>query len=229
MTNRITISFSGGKDCTLGLYRILQSNNWEVDSLLTTITEGYHRTSIHGVREVLLEQQAKSLGIPLRKVFIPKNCSIKEYEKIMKDANRKLMEDGVTHIMFGDIHLKDIKEYRENSLKDTSLQPVFPLWNENPYDLIEEFLQLGFQAVLSCVDSTQLDPSFVGKKLNQTFLTELPANVDPCGENGEFHTFVYNGPLFRESIPFTISAEKTITKDVYTKEDRFHFVDLLPN
>lgn len=228
MKNRIVVSYSGGKDSTLALYRLIQSGEWEIDSLLTTVTENVERTSIHGVRQTLLDEQAQSIGIPVRKIHIPEKCTNETYENIMGDAVNQMVQDGVTHMMFGDIHLKDVKEYREKMLKDTPLQPVFPLWGEEPKHLIDEFISLGFKTIVTCVDSQQLDPSFVGRVINQTFLNELPENVDVCGENGEYHSFVFNGPIFQKQIDFEIAKTKTVRKDIYTNEDRFYFVDLLP-
>ncbi|MBB6453255.1 uncharacterized protein (TIGR00290 family) [Salirhabdus euzebyi] len=229
MKNKIVVSFSGGKDSTLALHRLVQSGEWDINSLLTTITEDFKRTSIHGVRETLLDKQAEVLGIPLRKVYIPKVCSNEKYEKIMSAVIEEMVENGVTHMMFGDIHLQDVKKYRENMMGKTPIKPVFPIWGEESHQLIEEFLTSGFQTVVTCLDSQQLDHSFVGRVINRTFLEELPKSVDPCGENGEFHTFVFNGPLFQKPIQFTVSKEKTITKDVFTNENRFYFVDLLPS
>ncbi|MFZ3587699.1 diphthine--ammonia ligase [Bacillus sp. DJP31] len=228
MKKRIVISFSGGKDSTLALHRLMTSDEWEIDSLFTTITEDYKRTSIHGVRETLLEQQASSLGIPLRKAYIPKACSNELYEQIMGKEVQKMMDDNVTHMMFGDIHLEDVKEYREKMLSQTSLKPVFPLWGEDPKKIMNEFLHLGFQTVLTCVDSKQLDSAFVGRVIDHEFIKDLPSGVDFCGENGEFHTFVFKGPIFETEINFIVSDEKTVTKDVYSNQDRFYFVDLLP-
>ncbi|MDF0725518.1 diphthine--ammonia ligase [Cytobacillus sp. S13-E01] len=226
---RIVISFSGGKDSTLALHRIIQAGEWEIDSLLTTVNEEHRRSSIHGVRESLLEAQAFSLGIPLRKVFIPAPCSNEMYENIMSEENKQLVEDGVTHMMFGDIFLVDVKTYRENMLANTSITPVFPLWNESSTTLIDEFLTLGYKTVVTCIDSEQLNPSFVGKIVDKEFLSMLPSNVDPCGENGEFHTFVLDGPIFNEKIDFSISDKNTVAKDVYTGKNRFYYVDLIPN
>lgn len=228
MKKRIVVSFSGGKDSTLALYRLIQSGEWEIDSLLTTVNEELGRTSIHGVRESLLEEQAKSMNIPVRKIHIPAKCTNEVYEQIMSKAVEQIIQDGVTHMMFGDIHLQDVKEYREKMLKNTSLEAVFPIWGEKPEDLVNEFLKLGFKTVVTCVDGQQLDPSFVGRVIDEEFIAKLPEHVDVCGENGEFHTFVFDGPLFKNRIQFDVSKEKTVTKDMYTNEDRFYYVDLLP-
>ncbi|QOR64655.1 diphthine--ammonia ligase [Cytobacillus suaedae] len=224
--NRIVISFSGGKDSTLALHRIIQSDNWMVDSLLVTLNEENKRTSMHGVRESLLNAQAQALGIPLRKVYIPPTCTNEQYEKIMGKALEEIKQDGISYIMFGDIHLEDVKTYREKMLADSFITSIFPLWGEDSQSLINEFLELGFKTVVTCVDGVQLDPTFVGRVIDKGFIAELPKSVDPCGENGEFHTFVFGGPLFSKKIEFTISDETTITKDLFTGKDRFYYVDL---
>ena len=226
---RIVISYSGGKDSTLALHRIIQAGEWEIDSLLTTVNDEHRRSSIHGVRESLLDVQAASLGIPLRKVFIPTLCSNERYENIMSKAIVKMVEDGVSHIMFGDIFLADVKAYRENMLASTSITPVFPLWNESSTTLIEEFLTLGYKTVVTCIDNEWLSSSFVGKTIDEEFLSNLPDNVDPCGENGEFHTFVFDGPIFKKKITFSVSDEITVAKDVYSGKERFYYRDLVPS
>ncbi|MRG85723.1 Dph6-related ATP pyrophosphatase [Salinibacillus xinjiangensis] len=228
MEKRIAVSFSGGKDSTLALHRIIQSHDRKVDCLFTTVTENYQRTSMHGVRESLLEQQAQAMQIPLRKITIPSTCTNEIYESIMGDAIQKLVDDGVTHMMFGDIHLKDVKEYRENMLSRTPIKPIFPIWGEKTDDLMDEFLNLGYKTVSTCVDSKQLDPAFVGRVIDDQFIKDLPNDVDPCGENGEFHTFVFDGPLFQKPIHFSVSDERTVRKDLFTGEDRFYYVDLRP-
>jgi uncharacterized protein (TIGR00290 family) len=227
MKKRIVISYSGGKDSTLALNRLIRSNEWEIDSLLTTIIEDSRRTSAHGVRESLLEEQALSLGIPLRKVYIPAICSNEVYENIMKKSIDKIVQDGVNYMMFGDIHLQDVKEYREKILINTPINAIFPIWGEDPNDLIHEFLQSGFKTVVTCIDSAKLDASFIGRVVDDSFLNELPNNVDVCGEYGEFHTFVFDGPLFKKPIDFVVSTEITVTKDKYTNEDRYYHKDLI--
>lgn len=224
--NRIVISYSGGKDSTLALYRLIQSGNWIIDSLLVTLNGENKKTSMHGVQESLLDAQAQALGIPLRKVYIPPTCTNEQYEKIMDKALEEIKQDGISYIMFGDIHLEDVKAYREKMLANTSITPIFPLWREDSHSLINEFLELGFQTIVTCVDSEQLDPSFVGRVIDKDFIADLPKNVDPCGENGEFHTFVFDGPLFSQKIEFTFTDETTITQDQFTGKDRFYYVDL---
>ncbi|QHS21916.1 diphthine--ammonia ligase [Virgibacillus sp. MSP4-1] len=228
MKKKIAISFSGGKDSILALNRIITSNEWDVCCLVTTITEESQRTTMHSVREALLDEQASALNIPLQKVYIPQNCPNDKYEKIMGRMMEQLISDDVTHMMFGDIQLGDIRKFRENMLKSTPIQPVFPIWGEDTKLLIHEFLSEGFQTIVTCTDGHQLDSSFTGKVVNRSFLNDLPSHVDPCGENGEFHTFVFDGPLFKHSIRFRPDETLTVQKDLFTGGDRFYYTDLVP-
>ncbi|GAA0502732.1 diphthine--ammonia ligase [Salinibacillus aidingensis] len=228
MKKKIAISFSGGKDSILALNRIIASNEWDVCCLVTTITEDNERTTMHGVREALLDEQASALNIPLQKVYIPKNCSNDTYEKIMSRMIQELIMDDVTHMMFGDIRLEDIRKYRETMLKDTTIQPVFPIWGEDTRRLINEFLNEGYQTIVTCTDGQQLDSAFTGRVINRSFLNDLPSHVDPCGENGEFHTFVFDGPLFKHKIRFRPDETLTVQKDLFSGRDRFYYADLVP-
>lgn len=218
MKERIAISWSGGKDSCFALYKLLQSDKYIVDSLFTTITEEYSRISIHGVRESLLEKQAESLGFSLRKVYIPAQCSNEIYQERMNGMLDSLKKDGVSAVMFGDILLEDVKEYRESQVLAQSMKGIFPLWGLNTEALIKEFLSLGFQTVTTCIDTEKLSDTFLGRMIDESFLKELPASVDPCGENGEFHTFCFNGPLFKDKVDFTIGEK--------VDKGRFHFCDL---
>ncbi|WNB91467.1 diphthine--ammonia ligase [Bacillus sp. NEB1478] len=228
MKKKIVVSFSGGKDSMLALHRIQKSGEWEIDSLLTTLTENYDRTTMHGVRNELLEWQAESLGIPLRRVWIPQDCSNETYQRRMEAAVNKIREDDITHIMFGDIFLQDVKKYREKMLEGTGLTPVFPLWKVDSSALIDEFLTEGFKTVLCCVDTHKIDQSFVGRVMDQSFIEDYPKEHDICGENGEFHTFVFGGPSFSFPVHYKL-GEHRMAKDMYTGEDRFFYVDLIPN
>ncbi|WP_059173883.1 diphthine--ammonia ligase [Bacillus sp. FJAT-27445] len=219
MKERIAVSWSGGKDSCFALYKLLQSDEYIVDSLFTTITEEYSRVSIHGVRESLLEMQADSIGFPLRKLYIPAECSNEVYQERMRGMLESLKKDGVTAVMFGDILLNDVKEYRENQVREHGLKGVFPLWEQSTEDLIKEFLSLGFKTITTCIDTEKLDDRFLGRVIDNEFLNVLPSTVDPCGENGEFHTFCFAGPLFNGKVDFTICEE--------VDKGRFHFCDLL--
>ncbi|MCH6266798.1 diphthine--ammonia ligase [Neobacillus citreus] len=223
---RAALSFSG-KDSTLALHELLHGEEYEVELLFTTVTEGFNRTSIHGVREELLEAQAASIGIPLRKIFIPEQCSNEVYGEIMNRELADLKANGIDHIVFGDLFLEDIRKYREEQLKPLGFTAVFPLWGQNTADLIHRFLSLGYQTIITCVDLTKLPENFSGKEINDVFMEVLPEGVDPCGENGEYHSFVYDGPIFNKPIRFQV-GEKKFSKDVYTGETRFCFTDLIP-
>ncbi|WP_102264014.1 Dph6-related ATP pyrophosphatase [Mesobacillus jeotgali] len=224
---KIAISFSGGKDSTLALYKIQNNPDFEVDSLLVTLTEGYDRVSIHGVRYELLKLQSESLGIPLREVWLPQDCPDEKYQEIMEKAIAGMAEDGVTHIAFGDIHLQDVREYREKLFSASGLTPVFPLWDKPVEAVSRDFVELGFKTVLTCVDLEALNPSYAGKVYDRKFIMEYPKDHDVCGENGEFHSFVFDGPNFAFPINYTLGEEK-VTKDYFTQKDRFLYIDLIP-
>ncbi len=218
---KILISWSGGKDSALALYEILNDGCFEPSSLLTILNQDYRRISMHGVREKLLEQQGNSLGISLEKVYISKNASNYEYETEMKKILQSHICTGINAVCFGDIHLEDVRKYRELNLSRVGMRAIFPLWKKSSSDLANKFIDLGFKAIITCVDSKTLDPKFVGRIFDSEFLSELPPDVDPIGENGEFHSFVYDGPIFKERILFN-------TGEMVKKNDRFHYLDLLP-
>jgi uncharacterized protein (TIGR00290 family) len=222
MREKLIVAWSGGKDSTLALYEILKTNRYEVMELLTTVTQDYDRISIHGVRRVLLEQQANALGFPLEKMLIPKGASDAEYEREMLQILTKHLTNGVYTIVFGDIFLEDVKKYREQMLSKISMKSVFPLWKKDSRQLAHKFIDLGFKAVTTCVDSNFLSKDFAGRTFDEQFLSDLPTNVDPCGENGEFHSFVYDGPIFSEEVRFTKG-------EIVLRENRFYYCDLLPS
>jgi uncharacterized protein (TIGR00290 family) len=215
----VILSWSGGKDSAMAYYTLSLSNQFRVVALLTTITETYQRVSMHGVRVSLLEQQANSLNLPLVKVFIPAECSNEEYEIRMTDILMKCKGMGIGTFAFGDIFLQDIRKYRETQLARLNLNAIFPLWNRTSIDVANEFVQLGFKAVITCVDSQQIDPSFAGSYFDKELLKKLPVMVDKCGENGEFHSFVFDGPIF--SYPVAISVG-----EIVCREGRFYFCEL---
>ena len=214
------MSWSGGKDSCLALYEIQKSTDYRVAALLTTLTRDYDRISMHGVRRVLLERQAASLGLPLHKVLISKAATNEEYETKMAEAFREYRENGIDSVIFGDLFLEDIRVYRDQFLAKHKMQGIYPVWQRNTSDFIKEFIELGFKAVLTCVDSKALDQSFAGRIIDHDFLASLPPNVDPCGENGEFHTFVFDGPSFAQQVKFSIG--ETVSRD------GFWFCDLVP-
>ncbi|MCI0482489.1 MAG: diphthine--ammonia ligase [Candidatus Dadabacteria bacterium] len=221
MGSKALFSWSGGKDSALALYEVLGSRSYDIASLLTTVTEGYDRVSMHGVRLSLLEMQADSLGLALEKVIIPRKASNEEYEISLEKSLLKYKGSGVESVIYGDIFLEEIRKYREEQLGRLGLGCVFPIWGRDSFLLARTFIEAGFKAVAVCVDSTLLDGGFAGREFDYDFLSELPPGIDPCGENGEFHTFVYDGPAFRERVVF----EKG---EIVLRDGRFYYCDLLP-
>ncbi|MCH7534572.1 MAG: diphthine--ammonia ligase, partial [Bacteroidetes bacterium] len=207
MKPKAIFNWSGGKDSAFCLHRLMQSDEFEITTLLTSVNAHFNRISMHGVRVDLLEQQAKSIGLPLYKLELPETPSMKEYEELMTAALNEIKSDGVTHSIFGDIFLEDLKVYREKQLKKIGLEAVFPIWKMPTDQLVREFIDLGFKAVIVCHNDKYLDKSFSGRLIDHDFLNDLPDDVDPCGENGEFHSFVYDGPIFREPIEITIGEK----------------------
>ncbi len=221
--------WSGGKDSSLALYRTIIEDRFEVTTLLTTLNQNHLRISMHGIREELLDMQAEALQLPLEKVWV-KEGSNDEYEKLMEEKLLQLKTGGVTHVLFGDIFLEDLRTYRENNLSKIGLKAEFPLWNNDTSLLINEFLDLGFETITCCISSRHLTEDFVGKKIDANFILRLPREVDPCGENGEFHTFCYNGPVFSHKIEFRTGEKifRPLSDFGVTGDDGFWFIDLLP-
>ena len=214
MKKKAIFNWSSGKDSALALCKTLKENKFEVTSLLTSINKEFQRISMHGVHVSLLEKQAESLGLPLIKMELPKEPSMEEYRNIMSKTMSEIRQNGVTHSIFGDIFLEDLKKYREDQLQSIGMKGVFPLWKIDTQNLIKEFLDLGFRTIVTCVNETYLDKSFGGRIIDEDFLKDLPKNVDPCGENGEFHTFCFDGPIFKNPIEFEIGE---IVKKTYPK------------
>src|SRR6185312_9761713 len=199
--------WSGGKDSALALYHAMQEKDYSIARLLTNVNKKYHRVSMHGVREALLEKQAMALGFPLQKLLLDDEPSMAEYESCMRQTLTDLKSNGFTHAVFGDIFLEDLRRYREDRLKEIGLKAVFPIWKRDTRELVREFIGLGFKAVVVCTKAEVLDESFVGRVIDQGFLNDLPDGVDPCGENGEFHSFVFDGPIFRDPVSFSIGEK----------------------
>lgn len=218
---KILFCWSGGKDSARALFEVRKSGNFEIAALVTTVTSGYERISMHGVRETLLEKQVEAIGLPLEKIYISPQASNDEYEQKMKEALESFREKGVRKVAFGDIFLEDLKKYREENLSRISMEGLFPIWKRDSHELAQTFIALGFKAVITCVDSHVLDKSFAGRDFDEAFLKELPPSVDPCGENGEFHSFVYGGPIFKTPVLFKKG-------DVIIRDKRFYFCDLIP-
>ncbi len=193
-------NWSTGKDSALALHKVLQSGEYDVAWLLTTVNVRYDRVSMHGVRTELLEAQAASLGIPLVQVRLPDTPTMDAYERAMRETFGQLRDEGATVSIFGDIFLEDLRVYREQQLIKSGLQAVFPLWQIPTGILAREVIDLGYTAITTCVTAQYLDRSFVGRVFDDAFLKDLPAGVDPCGENGEFHTFTCDGPIFQRPV-----------------------------
>lgn len=205
-------NWSGGKDSTLALHHILKENKFDIRYLLTTVNNSFNRVSIHGVRKELLIKQASSLNLQLYQVNLPETTDMAGYEKVMEKSLMNLKNEGITHSIFGDIFLEDLKAYRENQLAKIGMEAVFPLWKQDSLALVKEFIELGYQTIVVCAQDGLQD--FCGRIIDQSFLDDLPADIDPCGENGEFHTFVFDGPIFNEPIMFVLGEKvfKTFPK-----------------
>ena len=216
----ILFCWSGGKDSAMALHTLLQQNEYRIASLLTTVTEGYERISMHGVRRELLHQQAQSIGLPLHEVRIPPECVNPIYEARMEEALRIHYDQGIRKVAFGDIFLEDLRVYREKNLARIGMTALFPIWKRDTGELIQFFHAQKFRSVAACIDGKVLARQFAGRELDADFFAELPPGVDPCGENGEFHTFVFDGPIFQTPVRFR-------TGDV-VERDSFVFCDLLP-
>ena len=220
MPHSILFSWSGGKDSARALYEIQRGHEHSVAALLSTITKDYDRVSMHGVRRDLLERQAEAIGLPIERIYIPKDATNGEYEARMKAVLERYCKEGVDSVAFGDIFLEDLKQYREKNLAQLGMRGVFPIWKKDSAELARSFIELGFKAVVVCVDSRYLDETFAGKAIDSEFLQRLPSGVDPCGENGEFHSFVFDGPIFRNEVTFRLGET--------VRRGAFWFCDLLP-
>ncbi len=221
---RVVFSWSGGKDSALALYELRKSDRYEIVALLTTVADTYRRVSHHGVRERLLEMQAEAIGLPLDKLYLPTGpsdaCTFEQYEELMGRTMARYCDAGVRFVAHGDVFLQDLREYREKKLATLGMKALFPIWQRDTTELIDTFIQLGFRAYVTCVDGEKLPASFAGRAIDAAFLADLPEGVDPCGENGEYHSFVYAGPIFDR--PLNIRVGETVSR-----EGR-HYADLLP-
>jgi uncharacterized protein (TIGR00290 family) len=238
--NKSIFNWSGGKDSAMALYQVKQEPQYQISKLLTSVNTTHNRVSMHGVRVSLLEEQARQLGFPLQKLELQELPSMEDYDSLMRKTMEGLKAEGFTHSIFGDIFLEDLRHYREKRLAEAGFSAHFPIWKKDTTRLIEEFLDLGFKTILVCINADLLDASFAGRVIDKDFLKDLPRNVDPCGENGEFHTFVFDGPIFKEPVKFTVGEtvlrEYKAPADCDTSEDlrkpapksmRFLFTDLV--
>ena len=214
------LAWSSGKDSAWALRTVRQSGEFEVVALLTTVNRTHQRVAMHAVREVLVERQAEAAGLPLVKVPIPSLCTNEMYEQAMGEAMSRARAEGVYHVVFGDLFLADIRAYREKQLASCGMIPIFPLWLKDTRQLAEEMIAAGLSAYLTCVDPRKLDRTFAGRRFDAQLLRDLPAGADPCGENGEFHTFASGAPMFAREIPVSVGE--------IVERSGFVFADLLP-
>ncbi|MBS1946657.1 MAG: diphthine--ammonia ligase [Bacteroidetes bacterium] len=225
------MNWSGGKDSALCLHEAFVSGQFYISHLLTSVNSVHGRVSMHGVRKSLLEAQANAIGIPLATIDLPEQPGMEEYETAMMRKANELKKYGCTHALFGDIFLEDLKAYREKKLSEAGIDCIFPLWKKNTRALIREFIDLGFKAIIVCVNEKWLDKSFCGRIIDKNFLDDLPGGVDPCGENGEFHSFVFEAPVFKAPIAFKrgdIVYKKYKGPGNGEPGTGFYFCDLLP-
>lgn len=225
------MNWSGGKDSALALYKILDEGAFDVKYLLTSVNSHWQRISMHGVRRELLHLQAEAIGIELIEILLPEMPSMEVYENELNRTLDFLIENGITHSIFGDIFLQDLREYREKQLHSKNLKGVFPLWQIQTPDLINEFIELEFKAVTVCVDAAKLDENFCGRLIDKSFVADLPEGVDVCGENGEFHSFVYEAPFFRQTVEIMLG--ETVFREYKSEaganwNNSFYYCDLLP-
>ncbi len=198
------MNWSGGKDSSLCLYNVLQSRSYEQITLLTTVNQAFQRVSMHGVRIDLLEQQAAAIGLPLVQLPLPETVSMDEYSDSIRTILTQFQHEGYTESIFGDIFLEDLRQYREQQLQQVAMKGTFPLWKQSSAYLMDQFVDLGFKAILVCVNEKYLDWSFAGRLIDKDLIKDLPKDVDICGENGEYHSFVFDGPIFKNPIPFEV-------------------------
>jgi uncharacterized protein (TIGR00290 family) len=220
VAQKVLVAWSGGKDSAMALYELRKAPGIEVVGLLTTVTEGYDRISMHGVRRALLQWQAESLGLALERVNIPPDCPNQVYETRMQEVLERFQRRGVETVAFGDLFLEEIRSYRETNLAKIGMSGIFPVWGRNTRELLRDFLALGFKGVVVCVDTQQIPASFTGRMIDDAFLRDLPPGADPCGENGEFHTFVFDGPLFKQ--PIALKRGEIVARAQFT------YCDLVP-
>jgi len=226
-------NWSGGKDSSLSLYYLSREpKEFDIRYLVTSVNSQYNRISMHGVRQELLEQQAQSIGIPLYMLMVPEMPTMETYNELMEQTLKKFRKEGIDRSIFGDIFLEDLKKYREERLARVGFKGVFPIWKIPTKQLVREFIDLGFKAVLACVDEKVLDRSFVGRHIDDALLKDLPASVDPCGENGEYHSFVYDGPIFKNPIAFdfgdVVYRNYTAAAQDPAVHTGFWYCDLIP-
>mgnify|MGYP006289624583 CR=1 FL=1 len=218
MKHDIILSWSGGKDCAFALSEMKHNQDYQIKRLLTTIDRDTGQVNMHGIPRSLLEKQASSLGIQLDLVELPSNPSNKEYESIMQKQLGFYQSQAIHHIAFADLFLEDIRHYRMQQMQKAGMQAVFPIWKRNTRELARTFVERGFKAIITCTDSTQMESKYTGRQFDDDFLDSLPESVDPCGENGEFHSFVYDGPDYEKAILYDKA-------EIYSNDGRFYFLE----
>ena len=227
MKEKVLMNWSGGKDSAMALYNIINNKDYQVEGLLTSVNAVNQRISMHGVSGSLLVKQAKSIGLPLTKINLPESSDMAAYENIMEQTLSTFTEQGIKTSVFGDIFLEDLRKYREKQLEKIGWKAIFPLWKKDTRNLVYEFLELGFRTRICCINKQYLNSDFLGCDLDEYLIDKLPENVDPCGENGEFHTFVYAGPVFQNNLSIKNGerVEKSYNHD--GKAYGYEFCDIL--
>jgi uncharacterized protein (TIGR00290 family) len=220
MKGKTLVSWSSGKDSAWALHKLQQNPEIDLVGLFCTVNKEFKRVAMHGVRVELLQRQAKNIGLPLQIIEIPYPCSNAEYEEILGQFVKGAKHDHIEYFAFGDLFLEDVRDYREEKLKESGIKPIFPIWGMPTDELSREMLSSGLRAVIACINPKQIAKDFVGREFDECFLDSLPETVDPCGENGEFHTFVFDGPMFKQPIEIFVG-------DVVDRDD-FVFADILP-
>ncbi len=219
MTKRVLLSWSSGKDSAWSLQVLRQDPVLEIVGLLTTLNEAFDRVAMHAVRRTLLEAQAEAAGLPLQVASLPWPCSNQQYEEILGGVCSQAQRDGIQAVAFGDLFLRDIRQYREKQLQGTGLEPLFPLWELPTATLARTMIASGLRAKLTCIDPRRLEPKFAGREFDEQLLADLPEGIDPCGENGEFHSFAYAGPMFRW--PLGVAVGEVLERDGFVFADVF--------
>lgn len=225
----VILNWSSGKDAALAFHYLQQSDTFRPAGLLTSISEAYNRVSMHGISEHILDLQAQRMGMPLKKIRLPEQADMETYNRIMSEAVNAIKRKGITHMAFGDIFLEDLRKYREDQLATAGMKAVFPLWKKDTVSLVQEIEDTGIKAIIVCVNEQYLGKEFLGRHVNRALLEKLPEIVDPCGENGEFHTLVIDAPYFTEALP--IVTGETVHREYRLDEHSrsgFYFLDVLP-
>lgn len=233
-------NWSGGKDSAMALHKVLTEKEFDIKTLVTTVNSAHNRISMHGVRHELLVQQAQEIGIDLHEIYLPETPTMSDYDSLMKKELDTFKQKGITHSIFGDIFLEDLRKYREDKLAEVNLKGHFPLWKRDTKELLHEFIDSGFKTIVVCAKSELLGKEFSGRVIDADFIKDLPKNVDHCGENGEFHTFIYDGPIFKNPIQFEVGETVFRQYDAPKEKDDicfsndtqkqagFYFCDLIP-